>query len=248
MELFKDDGVAWFCHIRAPKSARGWPIRRRPQQTHAFRHRAARMPQSSPLASSGARILLAGCLAVAGVLGSTPVFSDVFVLVHDERELHLSDRQPDARFVLLLRVLEERGRSAKAAACQMKGVRDDDIQAAAADNRLDVALLYAVIEIESACNTRAVSRKGAMGLMQLMPATARRYGVTDPHDAGQNIRAGSRHLRYLLTLFRNDTALALAAYNAGEGAVAAHGRKIPPFPETQKYVPAVLARYAALQP
>jgi soluble lytic murein transglycosylase-like protein len=173
--------------------------------------------------------------------------SDVFVLASSDDALHLSDRQPDARFVLLLRVLEHNSHSAKAAACRMKGVREDDIQAAAAASGLDVALLYAVIEIESACNTRALSRKGAMGLMQLMPATARRYGVTDPRDAAQNIRAGSRHLRYLLTLFADDTALALAAYNAGEGAVNAHGRQIPPYPETQRYVPAVLARYAALQ-
>jgi soluble lytic murein transglycosylase-like protein len=186
-------------------------------------------------------------VALACMLLPLQALADVYVLTQADGAVHLSDRQPDPRFVLLMRVLEQRDlASPRRSACRMDGIREEDIRAAAADSGLDVALLYAVIEVESACNTQAVSRKGAVGLMQLMPATALQYGVTNARDAGQNIRAGSRHLRALLTMFGNDTSLALAAYNAGAGAVLSHGRKIPPFAETQRYVPAVLKRYAAL--
>lgn len=192
--------------------------------------------------------LIQGLLALSCLLIPLPVLADVFVLQEVDGSVHLSDRQPDPRFVLLMRVLEQRQPAVgQKSACKMQGLREEDIHAAAAASGLDVALLYAVIEVESACNTRAVSRKGAIGLMQLMPATAARYGVTDPRDAGQNIRAGSRHLRNLLTMFGDDMSLALAAYNAGAGAVVSHGRKIPPYPETRRYVPAVLERYAALR-
>jgi soluble lytic murein transglycosylase-like protein len=85
-----------------------------------------------------------------------------------------------------------------------------------------------------------VSRKGALGLMQLMPATARRLGVRDPFDPAQNIQAGARYLRELLTQFRGDLALALAAYNAGEAAVMRAGYRVPPYAETLAYVPRVL--------
>ena len=83
--------------------------------------------------------------------------------------------------------------------------------------------------------------------MQLMPATARRYGVADPFDSAQNLRGGAHHLRDLLDLFSGNKELALAAYNAGTGAVLAHGRRIPPFTETTRYVPAVLQRYELLR-
>lgn len=108
---------------------------------------------------------------------------------------------------------------------------------------LDSALLHAVISVESRYRPSAVSRKGATGLMQLMPKTAKRYGVTDSFDPVQNLHGGARHLRYLLKTFNNDVGLALAAYNAGEGSVAKHGNRIPPFRETKKYVPRVLGFY-----
>jgi soluble lytic murein transglycosylase-like protein len=101
-----------------------------------------------------------------------------------------------------------------------------------------------VIAVESNHNPRAVSPKGALGLMQLMPATAARYAVADPFDVRENLRAGATHLRRLVDRYAGDITLALAAYNAGEAAVQRHGG-IPPYPETQRYVPAVLARYAA---
>ncbi len=101
---------------------------------------------------------------------------------------------------------------------------------------LPAELIHAVIEAESAYDRLAVSHAGAEGLMQLMPLTAERLGVTDSFDAEQNIDGGSRYLRQLLTLFNNDVMLALAAYNAGEGAVMRYGNNVPPFAETQGYV------------
>lgn len=109
--------------------------------------------------------------------------------------------------------------------------------------RLDSALLHAVITTESGYNPKARSDKGAMGLMQLMPETARRYCVKDPYDPVQNLRGGSQYLRDLLRRYNNDIRLALAAYNAGEGAVAKHGNRIPPYPETLDYVPRVMELY-----
>lgn len=109
-------------------------------------------------------------------------------------------------------------------------------------HRLDPNLVHAVISAESAYNFRAVSPAGAMGLMQLMPATAERFGVSDPFDPEQNMNAGMRYLRWLMNRFKN-VQLALAGYNAGEGAVEKYGRKIPPYQETQTYVKRVLQFY-----
>ena len=121
---------------------------------------------------------------------------------------------------------------------------------------VDYELLQALIATESGFDTRAVSPKGAVGLMQLMPATAERYGVsgdsqtlgkklTDPRT---NIRAGTRYLRYLLDLFPGRLELALAAYNAGEGAVQRAGNKVPNYRETQNYVRTVMQLYSMLKP
>ena len=101
-------------------------------------------------------------------------------------------------------------------------------------------LIAAVIRIESGINARAVSRKGARGLMQLMPETAAILGVRDSFDPLENIDGGVRHLRGLLERFGNDLPLVLAAYNAGEGAVNTY-RGIPPYPETQSYVGRILS-------
>jgi soluble lytic murein transglycosylase-like protein len=110
---------------------------------------------------------------------------------------------------------------------------------------VDPALVEAVVAVESGFNPAAVSRKGAVGLMQVLPATAARYGIDTARarrDPARNIEAGILHLKHLLTLHHGSLALALAAYNAGEGAVARHGGRIPPYRETMLYVPAVLSR------
>lgn len=110
------------------------------------------------------------------------------------------------------------------------------------------ALLKAVIEVESGFNASARSPKGAAGLMQVMPATAARYGRFDLYSPEQNIEAGTRYLRDLLTMFGGRLDLAVAAYNAGENAVIRNGRRIPPYQETQRYVPMVLERYRQYLP
>lgn len=112
---------------------------------------------------------------------------------------------------------------------------------------LDSALLHAVISVESRYSPNAISRKGAAGLMQLSPETAKRYGVADSLDPVQNLHGGAKYLRDLLRIFNNDINLVLAAYNAGEGAVIRHGNRIPPFRETENYVPRVLALYRRYQ-
>ncbi|OIQ98294.1 soluble lytic murein transglycosylase precursor [mine drainage metagenome] len=108
---------------------------------------------------------------------------------------------------------------------------------------VESALLHAVISVESRYRPAAISRAGAIGLMQLMPKTAKRYGVADPLDPMQNVRGGARYLRYLLKKYHNDRNLALAAYNAGEASVAKYGNQIPPYPETTDYVPRVMEYY-----
>jgi soluble lytic murein transglycosylase-like protein len=101
-------------------------------------------------------------------------------------------------------------------------------------------LLHAVIRAESAYNPNAISPAGAIGLMQLMPATAARYGVSNIYDPAENISGGAQYLRFLLNMFEHDLRLALAGYNAGESAVVKYGNRVPPYPETQQYVRKVL--------
>lgn len=117
------------------------------------------------------------------------------------------------------------------------------IQAAAMANNVEAALIRAVISVESGYNPSAVSRAGAVGLMQLMPETARRYNVRDRRDPEQNIHGGAQYLRDLLSMFDYDLHLAIAAYNAGEQAVMKYGNRIPPYRETLAYVPKVMKFY-----
>ncbi len=121
------------------------------------------------------------------------------------------------------------------------------VAAAAAEHALPEALLHAVIHTESNYNPLAISGRGAIGLMQLMPDTARELGVVDPWDPAANIRGGARYLKQLMALFDNDLQLVLAAYNAGPGAVLRQGRSIPPYAETRRYVPRVIERFNRLQ-
>jgi len=133
-----------------------------------------------------------------------------------------------------------RGASAAAA---VPGQYGSLIADAARKHGVDPALLAGVIEAESGFNAQAVSAAGAQGLMQLMPSTARGLGVTDALDPTQNVMGGAKLLRQLLDRYHGDTRLALAAYNAGPGAVDQHGG-VPPYAETQRYVPKVLAAAA----
>ena len=108
---------------------------------------------------------------------------------------------------------------------------------------VDPFLIYCLMSQESKFTSGATSPKGAMGLMQLMPGTAARYGVTNPYDVAQNIAGGTRYLKDLLKMFNGRVDLALAGYNAGEGAVMKYGNTIPPYNETQNYVKLIIKRY-----
>ena len=114
-------------------------------------------------------------------------------------------------------------------------------------NSVDPLLLYSIMHQESSFKQRALSHKGARGLMQLMPFTASRFGVTNIWDPKQNIEGGARYMRFLLDLFDGDVRLALAGYNAGEGAVKKYGYNIPPYSETQEYVRRIGRRYSLMR-
>ena len=124
---------------------------------------------------------------------------------------------------------------------------DAFIAESGARNGVDPVLLYAQMHQESSFKNTAVSNKGARGLMQLMPFTAARFGVKDIFDPRQNIEGGARYMRYLLDHFGGDVSLALAGYNAGEGAVMKYGGNIPPYRETQEYVRRITGRYRLMR-
>jgi hypothetical protein len=121
---------------------------------------------------------------------------------------------------------------------------NEAVERVAAETQLSAWLIHSVIQVESNYNPLAVSPKGALGLMQLVPSTARRFGVSNVFNPVENLQGGARYLRYLLELFHNNYPLALAAYNAGEGAVARYGG-VPPYAETQSYIFRVQKRLEA---
>jgi soluble lytic murein transglycosylase-like protein len=136
------------------------------------------------------------------------------------------------------------GRRAMSATGQRNRRQYEPLIAAAADKySLDPALLHAVIRAESGYNPEAVSNKGAAGLMQLMPATAARFGVRDRFDPLDNIEGGARYLSTLIGMFDSDLRLAVAAYNSGENTVKKFGNQVPPITETRNYVERVLGYY-----
>lgn len=172
--------------------------------------------------------------------------ADVYIYTDSAKITHYTNIPEHSQYKLLSDVMEAEGSRNRSGAAVVKGsaaVYAAQIEQAAAEAGIDVALVHAVITAESGYNSEAVSRAGAQGLMQLMPATAERYAVKDAFDPVQNIRGGTRYLRDLLDKFDNDVKLAVAAYNAGENAVIRHGKKIPPYRETQAYVPNVLRLY-----
>jgi soluble lytic murein transglycosylase-like protein len=126
-------------------------------------------------------------------------------------------------------------------------VIDGMVNEAASRHGLDPCLIFSVMRAESAFNRMAISPKGASGLMQLMPATATRFGVKNIFDPRENVFGGAKYLRWLLDRFSGDVRLALAGYNAGEGAVEFYGYRIPPFLETQNYVRTIYTRYSRMR-
>lgn len=183
-----------------------------------------------------------------GTCPCLPAWADVYAYMADDGTLSLSNEQVDERYTILVKSPEPeaapvpeapRGKTLQ----DRKAGYDEAIEKASHDHGLESALLHAVITVESRYDPKAVSHKGATGLMQLMPATAKRYGVADAFDPAQNLDGGAKYLKELLGRFGNNTSLALAAYNAGEGAVMKHGNRIPPYRETRNYVTRVLDFY-----
>jgi soluble lytic murein transglycosylase-like protein len=175
-------------------------------------------------------------LAVA-CLWPASAFAQIYAWRDASGTLVLSDRAIDAPADLYVVEGAPAIRTTRAVeAPEGRGRYEDFILEYSARESLRPELVRAVIQVESGFNPRARSPKGAMGLMQLMPATARALGVTNPFDPEQNIRGGTRYLRMLLDRYAGDERLALAAYNAGSGAVDRHGGAVPPYRETREYV------------
>jgi soluble lytic murein transglycosylase-like protein len=176
--------------------------------------------------------------------------ADIFAFTDSQGVTHFSNVPSDARFALLIAAPPDPAASVVPARSidwlARSAQYDQAIAGAAKANTIQAALVRAVIVVESGFNPRAVSKKGAVGLMQLQPATAKRYGVKNIYDPEQNIRAGAHYLSDLLTRFDSNLELALAAYNAGEQAVERYGRHVPPFHETMSYVPSVMRVYQRL--
>ncbi|BAL23423.1 lytic transglycosylase domain-containing protein [Azoarcus sp. KH32C] len=189
--------------------------------------------------------VLASILAILGAHAAHA--QQLYAFVDDQGISHFSDAPSDPRHRAIPgtrfqpstapRILPEAPRMRGTPEAISRVIHDT-----ARETGVHPALLEAVASVESGFNERARSPKGALGVMQLMPQTASRFGVNDPFDLRQNISGGARYLRELIDRF-NTLPLALAAYNAGEGAVSRYGNTVPPYPETRAYVPKVLDRF-----
>jgi soluble lytic murein transglycosylase-like protein len=192
----------------------------------------------------------AGCAVLLGLLAAAAVQAQVYTGLSDSGSVVLSSSQDEAAPTLLLeaeRLPQPLGSDAAAGLAQWPLTVPAGylpfIQEASLAYQLPSELIHAVILVESNYNPRARSAKGAQGLMQLMPATARRFGNANSWDPRLNILTGSKYLRWLLDYFDQDLELSIAAYNAGEAAVVQAGRKVPRYPETERYVPRVMSIY-----
>ena len=191
---------------------------------------------------------------VALMLGIRMAHADIFTFKDERGVVHFTNiKGLDPRYKLLRREgsgpVPGSGNPAHAyMPSQAEIARYSSIvEIAARTYGVDKALVHAVISAESGYNAQAVSRTGARGLMQLMPETARRYGVRNSMDPVDNINGGVKYLHDLLTMFKGDMKLAVAAYNAGENAVIRYGLRVPPYAETLGYVPKVLEFYRKFQ-
>ncbi len=183
-----------------------------------------------------------------------PVWADVYTYTANDGAVNLSNVRMDSRYSVLVSEPKEQLIAIPTTDINKhplnianKILYDRIVDEVANTYGVESALLHAVISVESRYRPKAVSKKGAAGLMQLMPVIARRYGVADPLDPVQNLHGGAKYLRYLLKKYNNDRSLTLAAYNAGESAVAKYGNRIPPYRETTNYVPRVLGFYRKYQ-
>lgn len=188
----------------------------------------------------GVRRLTLGSALLAAILGAPWVASaQVLELTEQDGTVHLTNAPTDPRYQRLGIAPLAPAPAGPGPSSRPAPAIDSHIRDAALRYGVSEQLVTAVIRVESGFNPRAVSPKGARGLMQLMPATASQLGVRNAFDPAENIDGGVRHLRGLMERFENNLPLALAAYNAGEGAVAQYGG-IPPYRETQQYVTRIL--------
>jgi len=193
---------------------------------------------------------LSFALAVLSVLALAPATASAQIYMWKDAAGNtvLSDRPKDPSARTFAVGTTPSVRSTRPATIGRGAAFDDVIERHAAAGRVRPELVRAVIQAESAFNPRARSVKGAMGLMQLMPATAAEYGVLDAYDPHENIRGGVAYLRTLLTRYDGNEELALAAYNAGPGAVEKYGNAVPPFRETRSYVGRITSSLKAAPP
>ncbi len=186
-------------------------------------------------------LLLAHLLLFCGIS-----YGGIYKWVDENGVIHFTNCPRDSKFTLYIRESKEdgdgEGPSSNHVSLKGQNLFDPLIEEYSRKHNIDSALIKAMIRVESGFNPLAVSRKGAMGLMQLMPQTARRMNVTNVFDPRENIEGGIRYFKYLLSLFNNDLRLSLAAYNAGENIVY-ELRSIPPYRETIDYVRKVLTYY-----
>ena len=189
-------------------------------------------------------------LLLVSALSAGIAHADIYRYVDADGTVHFTNVPQDSRFKVYLKEKRKPDPVTDTLSSEIRYYNEKDraryakpIQDAARATRLEPALIHAVISAESGYNPFARSRKGAAGLMQLMPETAKRYGVKNRLDPAQNISGGARYLRDLIRMFNNDLQLAVAAYNAGENAVLRAGNRIPPFQETMTYVPRVMTYY-----
>ena len=186
----------------------------------------------------------------AGLLGTRAAVATIFAFTDAQGTVHYSNVPVDPRYQVVIETAHEgltAGTASLGALLHKSAQYSKVIETAARASRLEPALVQAVMVAESGGDPNALSKRGARGLMQLMPATARLYGVRNAFDPEQNVRAASQYLRDLTDRYQNDLELVLAAYNAGPAAVDLSGGKIPPLRETLDYVPRVLRIYSRLR-
>jgi soluble lytic murein transglycosylase-like protein len=204
-----------------------------------------------------ARSKLSLSLAVLALAAmAQPAVADIYMFKDEKGVVHFTNIPANDKRYRLVRKEESTSDYARAAGGMPRFVLPTAelirrytplIETAARNHGVETALVHAVITAESGYNPMAVSRAGAQGIMQLMPGTARRFGVQNSFDPAQNISGGVKYLRELLTMFNGNKELAVAAYNAGENAVIRAGNRIPPYAETTHYVPKVLGLYKSFQ-
>lgn len=200
------------------------------------------------------RVSLLFAVAAFGMLAG-PAAADIYSFRDERGVIHFTNTPDDSRYRLVRREAGSSAPTSPAAAAARVFMPSEEsirryspiIDTASRTHGVDAALVHAVISAESGYNPGAISRAGARGLMQLMPDTARRYGVHNIMDPIENISAGVRYLRDLIAMFNGNLELAIAAYNAGENAVIRYGNKVPPYAETAQYVPRVLGFYRKFQ-